>query len=465
MSTFSIRSKTSFFIILTLIASFLGLFCPVSGTRPGHHHGSKEKKLIIIMADGVRPDYFTNHTNELPTIKKMMDSGVFVDNVHPVFPTITYPNWYSIPTGLYPESHGFVDNNIWDPKENISFKMPPNPVGEMPLWWEGGEPIWVTATKQNVRTGMFIWDGCQVKIHGIIPNYCAEYKWFKPWFSEGHYENDYNQITDTIVSKFKSNYWSLALMYWEATDSMGHKFGPHSNEAFEAVKLLDRTLGRLMLRINELDMKDQINVMLLSDHGMYNIDEREMKVVEISDRIRKEDIIISHGWNARISLFVKKEKIEETFQNLKRLSDETNGFFIYKREEMPEKYHYKSHPRIGDIILIAKRNTWLSNDNTPQDPLPYHGDHGYDIDEVPEMKTMLLATGPGFKKGIRSSKMMSNVDHYNIFCHLLDLNCLPNNGSFDRVRFLLTSSSPVSQDLNIFLPSILTMILVWLHLN
>lgn len=391
------------------------------------------------MADGVIPDYFTNHSNELPTIKKMMESGVFVDNVHPVFPTVTYPNWYSIPTGLYAESHGFVDNSIFDPKENISFKMPPNPIGAMPLWWEQAEPIWVTATKQDVRTAMFIWDGCQVKIHGVEPLYCQEYKWFKPWFAEGHYEHEYNEITDTVVAKFKSNYWSLALIYWEATDSMGHKYGPRSTEALEAVKLLDRILGRLMFKINELNMNDKVNVMLVSDHGMFEIP-KEMKVIEIAKVINKEDIIKSHGWNARISLHVKKDKIDQTYENLKKLADETNGFVVYKRLDMPDKYHYKSNARIGDIIIISKRNVWLSNDNTNL-PLAFHGDHGYDIDEYPEMKTMLLATGPGFKKGVKSSKMMSNVDHYNVFCHLLDLECNPNNGSFDRVRFLLSSAS------------------------
>ena len=409
-------------------------------TCNGNTLPKENKKLILIMADGVRPDYFTNHSKELPTIKQMMDTGVFVDNVHPVFPTVTYPNWYSIPTGLYPESHGFVDNSILDPDVNISFKMPPNPIGAMPLWWEQAEPIWVTATKQDVRTAMFIWDGCQVKIHGVTPNYCAEYKWFKTWFSEGHYEHDYNEITDTVVQKLKSDYWSFAMIYWEATDSMGHKFGPRSKEALEAVKLLDRTLGRLMLKINELKMRDNVNVMLVSDHGMYEIDGTKTNVVEISKVINKDDIIISHGWDARISLFVKKDKIDETYQNLKKLADETNAFMVYKRQEMPEKYHYKSNPRIGDIILIAKRNTWLSNGNTKV-PLPFQGDHGYDIDEFPEMKTMLLATGPGFKKGVRSSEMMSNVDHYNVMCHLLDLKCRPNNGSFDRVRFLLSSKS------------------------
>lgn len=424
-------------LILILTVTFLTRVAHVSPASTS----KEDKKLIIIMADGVRPDYFTNHTKELPTIRRMMESGVFVDNVHPVFPTVTYPNWYSIPTGLYSESHGFVDNNILDTEENISFKMPPDPIGAMPLWWEQAEPVWVTATKQNVRTAMFIWDGCQVKIHGVTPNYCAEYKWFKPWFAEGHYEHEYNEITDTVVSKFKSNYWSLALIYWEATDSMGHKYGPRSNEVIEAVKLLDRILGRLMLKINELNLQDKVNVMLVSDHGMYEIDDK-MKIVELAKVINKEDIIMSHGWNARVSLHVKKDKIEKTFQNLKKFADESNEFMVYKRQDMPDKYHYKSNPRIGDIVCISKRGSWLSNDNTHL-PFRFRGDHGYDIDEYPEMRTMMLASGPGFKKGVKSSKMMSNVDHYNVFCHLLDLKCHPNNGSLDRVRFLLSSSQQV----------------------
>ena len=55
--------------------------------------------------------------------------------------------------GLYPESHGIVANNMYDPARDATFPMTANES----FWWDGGEPVWVTAEKQGKSSGENRW--------------------------------------------------------------------------------------------------------------------------------------------------------------------------------------------------------------------------------------------------------------------------------------------------------------------
>ena len=68
--------------------------------------------VILISLDGFRYDYIDKFAP--PTMNALAKDGVRAKWMIPSFPTKTFPNHYTIATGLYPEHHGIVENNVWD---------------------------------------------------------------------------------------------------------------------------------------------------------------------------------------------------------------------------------------------------------------------------------------------------------------------------------------------------------------
>ncbi|RWS19548.1 Ectonucleotide pyrophosphatase/phosphodiesterase family member 6-like protein, partial [Leptotrombidium deliense] len=101
----------------------------------------KGKKLLVIMIDGVRHDYPDRESN-LTAFQKLTSDGVKAEYLEPVFPSSTYPNWYAIATGLFPETNGFVANRMYDELRNDFFLMSPHPNASHKHWWNKAEPIW-----------------------------------------------------------------------------------------------------------------------------------------------------------------------------------------------------------------------------------------------------------------------------------------------------------------------------------
>lgn len=174
------------------------------------------KKAIVILADGVRYDYLSDKS--LTGFKKMSEQGVKAEYVQPIFPSNSYPNWYTIITGLYAENSGFVGNFMYDPKEKDTFLMTPHPNASHIHWWNQSEPIWVTAENQGVKTAVYWWDGCQVPIRGVLPTHCLEYQSYWSWPNP---KADTIDALMEILDNFKSNEWQLALLYYEAIDATG----------------------------------------------------------------------------------------------------------------------------------------------------------------------------------------------------------------------------------------------------
>jgi len=157
--------------------------------------------------------------------------------------------------GLYGESHGMVQNFMYDPEEKDTFLMSPHPNASHPHWWNGAEPIWINAEKNGLKTAVYWWDGCQVKIKGKEPTHCLEYQSYWTWSKP--YEDTLNALYE-ILDNFESDEWHLGLVYYEAIDAMGHAFGSESNERFEAVQEFDKILATLQDEIEKRKMQDEV---------------------------------------------------------------------------------------------------------------------------------------------------------------------------------------------------------------
>uniref|UniRef100_T1K1S1 glycerophosphocholine cholinephosphodiesterase n=1 Tax=Tetranychus urticae TaxID=32264 RepID=T1K1S1_TETUR len=401
-----------------------------------------KQKVILILADGVRYDYIKDPN--LKGIQRMARNGVKAEYVQPIFPSNSYPNWYTIVTGLYAESHGMIQNFMYDPVENDTFLMSPHPNASHPHWWSMADPLWTTAEKQGVKTAVFWWDGCQVEIRNTTPSMCLEYQSYWTWPTV---QNDTLDACDEILDNFEKDDWGLALVYFEAVDANGHAWGSESSARIEAMKDLDQVITRLQDGIESRKMTDLVNIVLVSDHGMVTVieenGEQNAKVIEIETIVDPNDIVVMFDRGTTSMLLPVKGKEQKVLDDLKKASPA--GLRFYAKSDIPIKYHFKNNRRVSPILLVAEKGYFVRGftDYGKTKPLPdivYSGHHGYDPYAVKEMRTIMLATGPGLRKGYTSPPLMM-TDHYNLVCHLLDINAQPNNGSWLRIEGMLAEES------------------------
>ena len=226
-------------------------------------------RVLLISLDGFRWDYIEMANRKgypTPNFQLMIDNGVIVKSpgVRNVFITKTFPNHYSLVTGLYEESHGIVANDFYDPVFNETFTRE---TMENIKWWNGTgaqkvEPIWVTNDAvggEHHSSGVYFWPGSQVK--GMQPKY---------FISEFNENVSFSVRVDTVAGWFTQagNPINLGIMYYHKPDKTGHRYGPDSTKMVDMIRTLDRYLGYLIKVFKEKHIFDAINIVLTSDHGM-----------------------------------------------------------------------------------------------------------------------------------------------------------------------------------------------------
>ncbi|XP_074603685.1 glycerophosphocholine cholinephosphodiesterase ENPP6-like [Brevipalpus obovatus] len=428
-----------------------------------------KQKLILILADGVRYDYINDPT--LKGFKRMARTGVRAEYVRPIFPSNSYPNWYTIVTGKYAESHGMVQNFMYDFEKNDTFLMWPHSNASHPHWWEMAEPLWTTAEKQGVKTAVYWWDGCQIRIKNTEPTLCLEYQSFWTW---PNVKNDTMEAIDEILDNFESDEWQLALIYYEAVDATGHAFGPESSDRVEAMRDLDEILYHLQEQIESRNLSETVNTVVVSDHGMLMVetenDANKTKIISIEKIIDEHDVIVMLDRGATSMLIPVQGKESKILDDLKKAN--TSGLRFYDKPNIPTKYHFKNNQRVAPILLVADKGYFLEGFSShgktrPISDVLYPGHHGYDPYDVKEMRTIFYATGSRLKHGFVSKPLMM-TDHYNLICFLLGIEAAPNNGSWNRVQDMVAesnahveyySSRPACENVGIVFQSSISMII------
>jgi alkaline phosphatase D len=371
--------------------------------------------LLVISMDGMRHDYIDRCYT--PTFDSIEANGARIKQMQPIFPSNTFPNHYTIATGLYAENHGIVNNTFYnkDAKSLYDFKDKAT-VGNPKMY--KGEPIWVSAEAQNVKTATFFWVGSEAKIKGYRPSYWKQYS--------DAYSN--TQKIDTVIHWLqlpKKERPHFITCYFDQPDKAGHSFGPGAPVVDSIVKNYDKVLKTLFQHINLLPIKDSLNVIVLSDHGMTATEGK--KTVEFTNEITDlcETII---GGNPFLMLEAKdgnKEKLQKALLKLK-------GIHAWKSSAIPDSLHLNIPNRLLDFVVIADTAHTLA--------LPQHGEtlagaHGY-FPQYSDMQTVFYGIGPGFKTGYSQQKGHL-VDLYNLFAQLLEITPAPNNGKPERINKVL----------------------------
>ncbi len=357
--------------------------------------------VILVSIDGYRHDYTDLYAP--PSLTKLKNRGTSAESLLPVYPSKTYTNHYSIATGLYAENHGIVGNVFFDPKRNQQFKLSDRTKVEDGTWY-GGEPIWVASEKQGLLSATFFWPGSEADVQGVRPSYFYKY--------DATIENQARvQQVKAWLELPEERRPHFITVYFSDVDTAGHKFGPSSPEVKEAVLKVDQSISQL-LEVTQNE-KLPINIIVVSDHGMQQLD--PSKVIFLDD---KTDLtsVQSEGNGPQMMLYSSdKAKLETIYQDLKKSE---NHYKIFKKENMPAKYHFSKNDRIGDLIISAEAPYSLAIHDPKYKFNP--GNHGYDPDTTSTMRGIFYASGPHIleKKKIASFR---NIHIYPFVMKLLGL--------------------------------------------
>ncbi len=378
---------------------------------------NKQAYVIMLSMDGFRWDY-TDLVNT-PNFDKIAQKGI-KSIVRPSFPTKTFPNHYSIATGLYPDNHGIVNNTFWDPNRQVIYKISDRDKVTDGYFY-GGEPIWVTAEKQGVKAASYFWVGSEAEINGYRPSIWKLYDHNFPYY----------QRADSVISWLQlpeNKRPHLITWYVDQPDSYGHKYGPNSDEIKTKVEELDALLGYFMNEIDKLKISDEIDVIITSDHGMGEI--RDDKFINLKNMFNSSWDVFINGGNPVYNIWVKdnfKDSVEQVLSNI-------NHIHYYTKNTIPERLHYMNNERCGQFVVMADSGYALYNKSSVSS-FGIAGAHGYDNENM-DMDAMFYAYGPHFKNNYEHQRF-NNVDIYSLICNILDLQMAPNDGEFNNVKELL----------------------------
>ncbi|MBE0675048.1 MAG: alkaline phosphatase family protein [Bacteroidales bacterium] len=369
----------------------------------------RENYVVLVSFDGFRWDYPALY--ETPSFDRLASEGVKASRLVPSFPTKTFPNHYTLATGLYPGHHGLVNNTFYAPDLDLMYRMGDRSAVENGDFY-GGEPIWVTASKQGLVTGSFYWVGSEAPVKGIQPDYWKRFDDSVPFATR----------IDTVVKWLgykKESRPRLVTLYYEEPDGVAHGAGPVSEATGEIVAHVDSLLGVLMTKLEALPIARRINLIVLSDHGMGQLSP-EM-YVNLGSIIPQEKIIMSLGGNPTYNIDLADDYIATALADLKA----AEGVTAWHRDSVPERLHYRDHIRIPDIVVVADSG-WSIGMRT--DGSSYRGGtHGYDPANS-DMHAIFYARGRAFKQGAVVEEL-HNVDICNIVAAVLGIRPEPNDGS------------------------------------
>ena len=401
--------------LLILLSAFLFINCSTPSIEK-----SAPNPLILISVDGLRPDYL-NHI-ETPNFDYLIENGVLAKHMIPVFPTKTFPNHYSLVTGLYTENTGIVANNMFDKTIGERYTMS-NRDAVMDKRWYGGEPIWVTAEKQNMRAGTLFWPGSEAPIMDTYATHWLEYEHNMP----------HNARVDTLISWLQLPVEirpKLMTFYLSQVDSYGHRYGPNSDSVKVAVREADRTIGYLIDELKRIEVWPDVHILITSDHGMTEVSND--RVIHL-DKIIDLELVDVIDWSP-VAMMEPKDFANRNAIYEKLKSNESN-YKVFMKRDIPSHYRIANNPRTPEILMIADLGYTITTSTIAETRDFTGGAHGYDQRE-PDMRSFFLGYGPKLKQNTVVEPFQS-IHVYELMTNLLNLTPARNNGSLDSVRTVL----------------------------
>lgn len=380
-----------------------------------------EKPYVVLVGfDGLRWDYFDRF--DPPHFRRVIQQGVRAEGLIPIFPSKTFPNHYSIVTGLYAERHGIVGNAFYDPARGETYALGDSKSVTDGSWYRG-EPIWVTAETQGMIAACFFWPGSEAAISGVRPTLWRTYDSTIP--------NE--ERADTVIAWLERPVETrphMITLYFSDVDGAAHDFGIETEETRDAVLRVDRALGRLLTGIESLPIRDRVYLVLVSDHGMTETSAAQTAM--LGSLVETEGLVVPDSGPVANIHVGAGEAAARTLRDT--LNARLEHGRAYLRLEVPERLHYRRDRRIGDVVTIMEEHYMLQMPRPGARPRAgTFGMHGWDP-AVESMHGIFVASGPGIPAGTTIPRF-ENVDIYPWLAHLLGLRPAQDvDGDPDRLR-------------------------------
>jgi predicted AlkP superfamily pyrophosphatase or phosphodiesterase len=391
---------------------------------------------ILISLDGFRADFLNRGLT--PALNAFIASGISPKYMLPSFPSVTFPNHFTLVTGLYPESHGIVGNSFWDPELGAEFYYT-DPLRSIQAKWWTAEPLWATAENQGVRTAIHMWPGSEAHIPPLEPTYLDKFNETEPLTTKVARVLELLDLPgdlDDATGFSPDRRPQLIAAYVPNVDSDGHKYGPNSTKIRATISDVDSMLAIIMDSLYDRNLTEIVNVVVVSDHGMATTS--NTRLVQLDDLIDLSLVDHIDGWPLRgLRLKNPARDVPVLYEQLLKASEKSQGFDVYTLDTMPERYHFTNSKRIAPLWIVP-RTGWAIVEKADFDVVEaqaagtiYHpmGLHGYDH-EHPLMRAIFVARGPAFPYAPNSRvPVFQNIEVYNIVCDSLGIQPHPNNGT------------------------------------
>ena len=362
----------------------------------------KKPYIILISADGFRYDLADKYKAE--NLIRLRASGVAADFMQPVFPSLTFPNHYSIATGDYPSHNGIVDNNFYDPAKDLVYRMS-NKKGVEDSSWYGGTPLWVLAENQGMLSASFYWVGAEAAIRGVRPTYYYKFNSLITMNDRIRYVRNWLLLPEDVRPH-------LITFYIPDVDHEEHLHGVDSKQVEDAVHYVDRSIAHLVSTIDSLNLP--VSYIFLSDHGMVDID--TLHTLTLPKAIDTSRFIIMNS-QAIVHMYAKNP--EDILPAYKILESAAKDYEVYLATKMPARWHYSKkddrYNRIGDIILVSHPPKVFNLTGRHLDPAT----HGFDP-AINVMHATFYAWGPAFKENLKI-RGFENIHIYPLIADILQL--------------------------------------------
>ena len=384
---------------------------------PNSARAQSQHYVVLVSLDGFRWDY-AKRDNATHLLALGRQGAWASEGMLPSYPSLTFPNHFTIVTGLYPEHHGLVANSFLDPDRQARYGMSDAKAVTDGTWYSG-TPLWSLAESQGMRTACIFWPGSEAKIAGFRPT------WYAQFDSKTQATPAVQQarIDDTVAllrlpAEERPHF---IVIYYSEPDHEGHQFGPDAPETRAAEHKVDELVGKLKSALDATRLP--VDLVVVSDHGMVRVQGSGVALDKFADLAGFETV-------GDLLYGKTEEDRARVYNQLKKASSQ---FVVYRRKNVPAELNYNQNPREGDPVVIAT-GPYAILAHAPSadrpDSGPPVGAHGYDPRKVPEMKASFFAAGPDIVKG-KTVAPFENVNLYPWIAHLLGLIPAKNDGNLN----------------------------------
>lgn len=407
---------------LAILSAVLLFVLAACAHAPGPAQDASSRPVILVSIDGFRPDYLDRGIT--PNLSAMAAEGARAE-MRPSFPSKTFPNHYTLVTGLRPDRNGIVDNTMEDPGPPLRrFAMADREQVRDAFWWDDAKPIWVSAEEAGIRAAPMFWPGSEAAVRGVRPTYWTTFQMsLSP-------DARVDQILAWLDLPLEERPGFLTL-YFDEVDTYGHMYGPNATELDPAIARTDSAIGRLRqgLKARGLDA----NLVVVADHGMAEV--RAEKVVVLED-------VVPPGLGRPLTtgafLTFVPEAGREAEAKAALLSPRPH-MECWEKAEIPARFHYGRHRRAAPLFCLMETGWEIAPRGSLARRRAVGGNHGFDPEDS-QMRAVFVAAGPDIRQGARPP-VFDNVDVYPLLARLLGLAGEPGDGDLDEVGAVLVHGS------------------------